>query len=43
MVFHEVVEECVCIFDHKVCAPRSKTLPFTIEQVTFAHCLFLCI
>ena len=27
MVFHDVVEECVCIFDHKVCAQRSRTRP----------------
>ena len=26
-MFHDVVEECVCIFDHKVFAQRSRTLP----------------
>ena len=23
----DVVEECVCFFDHRVCAPRNKSLP----------------
>ena len=27
MVFHDVVEQCICIFDNRVCAPSSRTLP----------------
>ena len=29
MVFHDVVEECVCVFNHRVCVPRSRTYPVT--------------
>ena len=36
MVFHDVVKECVCIFDHRVCAPMSKTLPVANSGVVKA-------
>ena len=33
IVVHNVVEECVWIFDHRVCTPRSRTLRRQIVEL----------